>query len=661
MGNATSDTDEPLVNISETVSSYCSERVSEIQWNRVSTAASVTVLGLINIMVVIGNTLVIMAVFFTSKLRTVTNFFIVSLAVADLMVGIAVLPFSTAYEILGFWVFGNIWCQTWLAVDVWMCTASILNLCAISLDRYVAVTRPISYPSIMSSKRVKILIALVWCVSFVICLPPLVGWRDSQKEPSSIASLTTINTAEDETTDQTSATMSVVAGTQRRSLTFPNHGVQPFLVDQSKFDNILQNFSEHARTKVVRDTSRDKSENFSENLSGTITPPFTQVPPQNSSVRCTCELISDKGYRIYSALGSFYIPMLVMLFFYWRIYRAAIETTRAINQGFRTTKSGSSTGGRFDEQRLTLRIHRGRSSTDLYGKSNGTTCDSANVQIKGGSRRIRNSSFKELPSQMDRVVGATFPPSSDHKMRKLHLSRQRTASGNASKNASGQATVKPTTTRRKALRHHWMSVSCSLSGNVTTTTTTTTPSMSTPASLPSPQDKVDRERDTNVSEPTSIQLKEIGEKANGKAQTDEDDKKGSQLFPKMGKRNIKAQVKRFRTETKAAKTLGIIVGGFILCWLPFFTIYLIGAFCVDDCISESLFSVFFWLGYCNSAINPCVYALFSRDFRHAFKRILCRCFMRKEHSIKERIVTMFPANLHLASFFEESEDGSNSH
>lgn len=51
-----------------------------------------------------------------------------------------------------------------------------------------------------------------------------------------------------------------------------------------------------------------------------------------------CELTNDAGYVVYSALGSFYIPMLVMLFFYWRIYRAAIRTTRAINQGFRTTK-----------------------------------------------------------------------------------------------------------------------------------------------------------------------------------------------------------------------------------------------------------------------------------------------------------------------------------
>lgn len=52
----------------------------------------------------------------------------------------------------------------------------------------------------------------------------------------------------------------------------------------------------------------------------------------------TCELTNDAGYVVYSALGSFYIPMFVMLFFYWRIYRAAVRTTRAINQGFKTTK-----------------------------------------------------------------------------------------------------------------------------------------------------------------------------------------------------------------------------------------------------------------------------------------------------------------------------------
>lgn len=67
-------------------------------------------------------------------------------------------------------------------------------------------------------------------------------------------------------------------------------------------------------------------------------------PPQNrpqtvpGSCPWKCELTNDRGYVLYSALGSFYIPMFVMLFFYWRIYRAAVRTTRAINQGFKTTK-----------------------------------------------------------------------------------------------------------------------------------------------------------------------------------------------------------------------------------------------------------------------------------------------------------------------------------
>ncbi len=63
-----------------------------------------------------------------------------------------------------------------------MCTASILHLVVISLDRYIAVTHPITYPNLMTSKKAKLLIAGAWILSFVICFPPLVGWNDKDEE-----------------------------------------------------------------------------------------------------------------------------------------------------------------------------------------------------------------------------------------------------------------------------------------------------------------------------------------------------------------------------------------------------------------------------------------------------------------------------------------------
>lgn len=122
---------------------------------------------------------------------------------------------------------------------------------------------------------------------------------------------------------------------------------------------------------------------------------------------------------------------------------------------------------------------------------------------------------------------------------------------------------------------------------------------------------------------------------------------------KMGKRNIKMQVKKFRTETKAAKTLGIIVGGFIFCWLPFFTVYLIRAFC-DNCIERLLFSILFWLGYCNSALNPLIYALFSNDFRVAFKQIIF-CTKQTDKSIRV-LIESTAANIPFLSRAKLSSD-----
>ena len=78
-----------------------------------------------------------------------------------------------------------------------------------------------------------------------------------------------------------------------------------------------------------------------------------------------------------------------------------------------------------------------------------------------------------------------------------------------------------------------------------------------------------------------------------------------------------------KRERKAAKTLAIITGAFVVCWLPFFVCALLMPLKPDWVFDETMLSVFLWLGYFNSTLNPIIYTIFSPEFRQAFKRLLC--------------------------------------
>ena len=93
------------------------------------------------------------------------------------------------------------------------------------------------------------------------------------------------------------------------------------------------------------------------------------------------------------------------------------------------------------------------------------------------------------------------------------------------------------------------------------------------------------------------------------------------------------QMHKLRRERKAMRTLGILMGAFLFCWLPFFLWYTSVSFC-DSCHTPRLVeSLLFWVGYLNSTLNPIIYAYFNRDFRYAFRSILAcvlchRCCQR---------------------------------
>nr|ABY28378.1 dopamine receptor 2 protein transcript variant 2 [Gallus gallus] len=145
-------------------------------------------LTLLIFVIVFGNVLVCMAVSREKALQTTTNYLIVSLAVADLLVATLVMPWVVYLEVVGEWRFSRIHCDIFVTLDVMMCTASILNLCAISIDRYTAVAMPMLYNTRYSSKRrVTVMIAVVWVLSFAISSPILFGLNKADEKECIIA------------------------------------------------------------------------------------------------------------------------------------------------------------------------------------------------------------------------------------------------------------------------------------------------------------------------------------------------------------------------------------------------------------------------------------------------------------------------------------------
>uniref|UniRef100_A0A8C3SA59 G-protein coupled receptors family 1 profile domain-containing protein n=2 Tax=Chelydra serpentina TaxID=8475 RepID=A0A8C3SA59_CHESE len=132
----------------------------------------------LSLITVLGNGLVILAFLVNKNLRHRSNYFFLNLAISDILVGAFCIPLYIPYILTGKWIFGRILCKLWLVVDYLMCTASAFSIVLISYDRFLSVTKAVTYriqQGTMSKTIVKMV--AVWVFAFLIYGPAILIWE----------------------------------------------------------------------------------------------------------------------------------------------------------------------------------------------------------------------------------------------------------------------------------------------------------------------------------------------------------------------------------------------------------------------------------------------------------------------------------------------------
>jgi len=138
--------------------------------------AVVVVVVALSLITSAGNLLVIISFKVDAQLQTISNYFLLSLSVADLTIGLVSMPLYSVYLLMGYWPLGHVVCDAWLSLDYTMSNASVANLLVISFDRYFSVTRPLTYRVRRTSGRAAVMIAGAWTVSTLLWTPWIVAW-----------------------------------------------------------------------------------------------------------------------------------------------------------------------------------------------------------------------------------------------------------------------------------------------------------------------------------------------------------------------------------------------------------------------------------------------------------------------------------------------------
>lgn len=127
------------------------------------------------ITIIAANLLVLSSIYTNQRLRCPTYLLILSLSAADLMVGLFILPFRIM-ELLSYeWSREFAWCKMTLSLNLFSLSASLLNLLAVSADRFLAISYSLKYGTMMTNNRIYVMITAVWLTAFTVSFSPLFG------------------------------------------------------------------------------------------------------------------------------------------------------------------------------------------------------------------------------------------------------------------------------------------------------------------------------------------------------------------------------------------------------------------------------------------------------------------------------------------------------
>ena len=527
---------------------------------------------LITLATIVGNILVIAAVIKEKKLRKVGNVLIMNLAVSDCLVGMIVNPVAIAYIITENWTFGAAFCNFWVSMDVICCTASIVNLCAISYDRYHAIIEPLEYSRKRTYSRAWLICVFVWVYSVLIAIPPFLGWK--------------------------------------------------------------------------------KSTDFQGNN--------------------RCKVENDLGYTIYSTVGAFFLPLCFMLLFYFRIFRVTCFQSKELGGSIRSdrTESVSSSQNGEDSQKVCKSLLCANfwvradkksppfqtvstqtnglfeecmlSIDDSEKKYDSDTAEGEDIRQENLAPEIlaiyqmRQRSPRHSSNITESSFSSLFTSSDSSRTMSTSVSGGSARSYSTSTESSGRSFSVGTDTMRSYS-------ASSESGRRLSVSTDSGRRYSLlkarrlSARQPSLQTEVIHELATQATQ--VVQATQFAPASGIDSDAiDVDDGHGEesdepQIRPKP-KSKLKSSTLRSRNsrkrrrvavsqEKRAARTLIIVMGCFIICWLPFFLVTILRGICTSCYFHPVLLQAVLWLGYFNSVCNPVIYTCFNKDFNAAFKRMLC--------------------------------------